>query len=248
MVLVSDGVDTHSFITHVGFPNRYSKSAAFPRKHLPGLFQPPLGTLGGIPPAFLFCQIADKLASAEILAEEPGSFLIAATYEEPSSPLFRLGSPVQYSIDSRTRLISRIKGEVSMRMPAHDLTRIIKHTVSFENVIVDEPIPRGVFRFIPPADAVDGSAPDGRGRISFGGGAGGGGSFEGAGRSRVEHHLQHEWEGETLIERYKLRVHGIDLSFERRLTFSEDRGEVKISERVTGPKGETTHDLTVPLR
>ncbi len=50
-----------------------------------------------------------------------------------------------------------------------------------------------------------------------------------------------------MIERYKLRAHGFDVTFERRLTFSDDRRELKVSERIIGPKGEVTHALTLPL-
>ncbi len=157
-----------------------------------------------------------------------------------------LSSPVVYSIDPRTRLVSRIEAEVSMRMPAQDLTRVSRHTVLFENAIVDEPISPEVFTFVPPADAVDASGPGGSGGIGFGGG--GGGSFPGSGGDgRYESRHHQEWEGETFVERCKLRVHGIDLSFERRLTFSEDRRELTVSERITGPQGEVSHDLLLPL-
>jgi hypothetical protein len=150
-VLATDGVLRHSFNAHPGFPKLYSESPALPRKHLPGLFQPDRATLGGQPPAFLFFRIAEKVVSAEILAEKPDSFLISVTYEEPPDPLRRLSSPVQYSIDSRTHLVSRIEGEVSMRMPAHDLTSVSKHIVSFENVKADEGIaPDVLFLTLPP--------------------------------------------------------------------------------------------------
>lgn len=242
MALATDGVLRHYFYAHQGFPKRYSKGPANPRRHLPGLFRPDLATLGGQPPTFLFSRIAEKVASAEILTEGPESFLVSATYAEPTNPLRRLSSPVQYSVDSRTRLVSRIEGEVSTRMPVRDVARVSKHTVSFESMIVDEPISPEVFTFVPPADALDVSGSGG------GIGGGGGGSFPGPGGiGRFESHHQHEWVGETLVERYKLRVHGIDLSFERRLTFSEDRRELMVSERITGPRGETTRDLTLPL-
>jgi hypothetical protein len=123
-VLVSDGVDAHTLASIVGLPNRYSKFAAFPREHLPGLFQPAHATLGGSPPAFLFSRIADSVVSAEILAEDSASILISVVYEQPRDSLWRLSSPVQYSVDSRAYLVSRIEGEVSMRMPAQDETSI----------------------------------------------------------------------------------------------------------------------------
>ncbi len=178
MVLVSDGIDAHSFTAHAGFPNRYSKSDAFPREFLPGVFRPEHATLGGSPPAFLFSRIADKLVSAEILGEDSASILISVIYEQPPDSLWRLSSAVQYSVDSRTYLVSRIEGEVSMRTPAQDETTIHKHILSFVNALVDEPIAQDIFQFVPPPDAADASDPGGCG-IAFGGG--GGSTFKDAG-------------------------------------------------------------------
>jgi hypothetical protein len=77
---------------------------------------------------------------------------------------------------------------------------------------------------------------------------GGGGLFPLPDRKgRFEHRHSHEWAGETLVERYKLRVHRVDLTFERRMTFSADRSELKVSERIIGPAGEDTHELSLPL-
>jgi hypothetical protein len=243
MVLVTDGADLHTFFA---MPKRYSKSPAMSRTFVPGLFRPDHASLAATPPPFLFSRIADKVTSAEILAEDAVSLFIAVTYEEIPHALLRLSSPVRYSIDSRTRLISRIEGEVSMRMPAQDHVHSSKHTLSFINAVIDEPIPADVFTYSPPAGAVDASDSRGRDKISVGGG--GGGSFTGpGGKGRLEHRHAHEWRGETLVESYQLRVHGIDLTFERRLTFSEDRRELKVSERIIGPSGEVTHDLSVPL-
>jgi outer membrane lipoprotein-sorting protein len=243
MVLTTDGMDLHSFFT---LPKRYSKSPAFSRKFVPGLFRPDHASLGATPPPFLFSRIADKVTSADISAGEPGSVLIAVTYEQMPHALLWLSSPVQYWIDSKTQMVSRMEGETSMRMPAQDHTTKSKHAISFVNAIIDEPIAAEVFRFTPPADAVDASDPRGGCGISIGGG--GGGSFQGpGGEGRFEHRHSHEWVGDTLIERYKLRMHGIDLTFERRLTFSEDRRELKVSERIIGPNGEATHDLSLPL-
>jgi hypothetical protein len=243
MVLVTDGVDLHTFFA---LPKRYSKSPGFPRKFVPGQFRPDHASLGATPPPFLFSRIADKVVSAKVLDEDPASILIAATYEESAHPLLRFSSPVQYSIDPQKWLVSRIEGETSMRVPAQDHTIISKHAISFVNAVIDEPIPADVFTFTPPADAVDASDPRGGCGISIGGG--GGGSFpRPGGRGRFEHRHSDEWVGDTLIERYKLRMHGVDLIFERRLTFSEDRSELKVSERIIGPTGEVTHDLSVPL-
>jgi hypothetical protein len=50
-----------------------------------------------------------------------------------------------------------------------------------------------------------------------------------------------------LIEQAKLRFHGFELTFERRLTLSGDRKELRIVERITGPKGETQRELSIPV-
>jgi hypothetical protein len=106
-----------------------------------------------------------------------------------------------------------------------------------------------VFTFVPPACAVD-AASEPAGCGTFGGVVGSGSAFEGPGGSgRFERFHEYGQEGDTLIERYKLRAHGIDLNFERRLTFSDSDAprELKVWERITGPKGEITRDLSLPL-
>jgi hypothetical protein len=55
------------------------------------------------------------------------------------------------------------------------------------------------------------------------------------------------WEGDTLVERQRVRANGSIIGVERRLTLSEDRRELKISERIIGPKGEITRELLLPL-
>jgi hypothetical protein len=57
----------------------------------------------------------------------------------------------------------------------------------------------------------------------------------------------HEWQGDTLVERSDWKIRGLVLNFERRLTFSEDGKELRVEERVTGPKryAETSCKLLV---
>ena len=167
--------------------------------------------------------------------------MIGSPKIEPQS--LWLSSPVQYWIDSKTQMVLAAGTRDLNARPAQDHTTNSKHAISFVNAIIDERIAAEVFTFTPPADAVDASDPRGRCGISIGGS--GGGSFRGpGGEGRVEHRHSHEW-GDTLIERYKLRVYGIDLTFERRLTFSEDRRELRVSERIIGTNGEATRDLSL---
>ena len=63
----------------------------------------------------------------------------------------------------------------------------------------------------------------------------------------MEERHSSEWLGKTYIQRHNLRLRGMDLSFERRLTFSEDGRELHIAERISGPKGQTQGDFTIPL-
>ncbi len=145
IISVTDGVDTHSF--HKG-PKRYSKSSeAARRPH--GQFLPAHAMLGAGLSTFLFSHIADKVVSAEVVAEESASLLVSVTYEPPPPALLipaRLIAPLHFSIDSRTHLVSRIEGKVSNE------TDVQIHTTSFTNAIVNEPIPLEVFKFVPPAD------------------------------------------------------------------------------------------------
>jgi hypothetical protein len=242
MVLATDGVDVHSF--HA-FPKRYSKHPGFPARFLPGEFLPDHASLFVNPPAFLFSKIARHVKSAEILADSSASILASVTYNEPGHPLLRFTSPVLYSIDFKTRLVSRVEGEVTIRMPARDHGVSRKHSVSFVNTVVDGPVSPDIFNFIPPPDASEGRLPPGTGWRFFGGG---GSAFRGpGGTDRFEHRRSHNWEGDTLVEVYTLRAHGMDLTFERRITFSEDRRKLDVTERIVGPAGEAIHDLSLPL-
>jgi hypothetical protein len=128
-------------------------------------------------------------------------------------------------------------------MPTEEEIITQKHSISFVNAVIDEPIPAEIFTFVPPADAVDASS-----AFGISGRGGRGGSFPLPDRKgHFEARDTHEWIGDTLLQRSKLRLHGVNLTLERRLTFSEDRRELKVVETITGPKGEKTLDLSVPL-
>jgi outer membrane lipoprotein-sorting protein len=229
-VLVNDGVDLHLFWVSTRVCSKHAAQQGF----LQGLFRPEQVQVGDNSPVFLFSRIADTVLSAEILAEESASVLISVNYEARLHPARWFSSPVQYLIDSKTHLVSRIEAEISMQMEDHLDVR--RHTVSFANAVIDEPIPPELFTFTPPADAVNASDP----RRTSSGGANGISVTIHGGHS-------HEWKGETLVEQYELSAHGAEFTFERRLTFSEDRRELTVSETITGPTGEVTHDLSVPL-
>jgi hypothetical protein len=248
-VIVTNGTDLH---TYFGAPKRYSRTTVQRPDLLPGWFRPEFPGAG---PVFLFSRIAEQVIEAQILREEPflshGSEtscqIVSVTYEPSPHPGLTVTSPVTFWVDSGTRLILRMDGEITHRMPAQAETHTNKRVVSFWHVAMNGPISADTFEYTPPADAVDTSDPRGRGGCVSGGGGGGNASF-GPDKSKwVENWHSHDWAGDTLIERDKLRLGGIDLTFERRLTFSEDRRELRVSERITGPTGQTQHDASIPV-
>ena len=70
---------------------------------------------------------------------------------------------------------------------------------------------------------------------------------KGTGR-RFEHWGSHEWDGDTLVQRSRWRMRGLDLHFERRLTFSPDESELRVIERVRGPHEQKETDTTIRVR
>ena len=50
-----------------------------------------------------------------------------------------------------------------------------------------------------------------------------------------------------MIETAKLKLHGLDLNFERRLTLSDDRKQLQVIERITAPAGQTEREFSVPV-
>ena len=77
--------------------------------------------------------------------------------------------------------------------------------------------------------------------------AGGRASYGPDGRKTFEAWNSHEWEGDAVVERSKLRFQGREVAFERRMTLSEDRKTLRIAERITGPQGDTEREFSVPM-
>jgi hypothetical protein len=213
---VSDGVEIVFYFGR----NHYSKAPQKP-EFRQGEFRVPV-----VAEAFLFARIGENISSVRILNKAPGSVVLAVRYEPPKPNICWFSAPVLFTVDSGTNLISGIEAEVSIRMPTQSETYVQKHTITYGNAVIDEPIPPETFELIPPEDDVV-SRPR-LGRV-----------FSGS------PHAQ-ERTGETLTEHYKLQIHGVELSIERSYTFSEDRRQLKITEMATGPKGTTTHDFALP--
>jgi hypothetical protein len=172
--------------------------------------------------------------------------LLVAYEPLPTSALLS-SSPVTYWIDSRTHLVLRAEAEVSHRRPASDETATHKKIVEIARWESNAALAPDLFEYSPPPGAEDASQPPGRGRISIGGG--GGGALVHPDKSKSMESWHHsEWSGDTLVEQLKLRLRGLDLIFERRLTFSEDGRELRIVERISGPEGQTEGVFTLPVR
>jgi hypothetical protein len=250
-VTVTNGIDLHQYFAG---PKHYSKNTVQWREGLPGWFKPDFPISGRV--TFLFGRIAERVAAAEILREElvavEGSEaqcqVISVTYKPPPYPhLIESSSPVVFWVNSGTHLISRVEGETIHRRPAHDETYTDRTISVFTRAIKNEPIPPETFEFTPPADALDASDPSHRSTCLSGGTGGGGAEFDPDKGGRFESWNSHDWAGGTLIEQSKLKFYGLDLAFERRLTLSDDRRELRVVERIFGPKGQTERELSIPV-
>lgn len=113
-LLVSDGLVPY-FLSVAA--DRYVKGGPYVGDFFPGLFLPNYGTLGGVTPPFLFARIAENVASAEIAVAETDNLQISVAYQpQPADARWWLSSPVRYSIDSGTGLLTQIEGEGAVRM------------------------------------------------------------------------------------------------------------------------------------
>lgn len=247
-VTVTNGVDLHQY-----FAGRYSKGVVQRRDSFPGWFRPEFPSGGRF--TFLFHRIAERVAKADLLREEraPGDssgalcYVLSVEYQRPPYPGLEVSSPLVLWVNSRTHLISRLEGETTHRLPAHDETHTNKQTLAFTRSVMNEPISPETFEFSPPSDAIDVTDRSGRGACISGGGGGGSAGLDRKNGAWFETWNSHDWAGDTLIEQSKLRLHGFDLAFERRLTLSDDRKELRIVELITGPKGQTKRELSIPV-
>lgn len=252
LVIVSDGQYLHHYFG--GLAKRYSKNIFRPSEPLPGMFRPEIPITADA--TFLFNRIAERVSSAEFLRNESVreddsesvSHVLLVSYEMTPVPHILSSSPLTVWVDSKTHLVSRVQGETKYTIPEHDETHTTKITLRITGASMDRPISREMFEFTPPPDAIDTSEPTGRGG-GFVGVGGGGRSrrINSSGGQVLESWQSHNWAGSTLIERSKLNLNGVDLKFERRLTISEDRREVRLVERIDTPAGTTDREISLPL-
>ena len=109
------------------------------------------------------------------------------------------------------------------------------------DLTIDEDLPDNVFSFTPPQDATSArcgvSSASGSGFIEN--------SVDDA--KRVEYRSSHSWEGDTLVEQSRWKMRGLQLEFERRLSFAADRTELRVGERISGPRGTLKGEFHLPL-
>ncbi len=233
-VTVCDGEEVHHYFSRM---KRYSGSRFEPGSSLTGSFRPEFPMMSEV---FLFRQIAEKVVSAEIVREEEDARVVAVEYEL-LHPHFMTCSPVTFHVDGRTNLVARMEGEVKHRMPMHDETHSSKNAIAYSHAVVDQEIPGATFEYAPPADAVDAS----EGGVGFGGGGGGFAHQSSDGARGVESWHSSNWKGEAYVEEWKARIRGVELRFERRLSFEGD--DLRIAETITGPLGITEREFSIKV-
>jgi outer membrane lipoprotein-sorting protein len=243
IVTVSDGENLHNYFRS---PNRYAKNPIQGRQLLPGSFQNEFPGSGS--GSFLYQRIAERVGNAETLrsetlqldGEEVPCEVVAVTYEpHPEGSFVVDTSPVLFWIDSKTRLVLRQEGEITVQRMRDDLPRTTKHTTVLTKAVCGQPVSPDAFEFTPPADATEVPTHGGGGFITSSGGS--------SSTWHIEVRSSHDWEGETLVERSHWTFLGHKITFERRISLSENQKEVVLTERITGPKDEQTLRVSVPM-
>ena len=232
---VSDGERLHQSFGG-GFPGQTPRYSANP---LPELLQRPHVFRWDAPfgngESFLFHNIAEHIAQAEFVRDEDGCHVISVAYEPPPMRYIESRAPVLFWIRIADQMVMRQRGEIGHRHPASDDVRWQRNDVTVRQIEVNAPIDEEVFVFTPPTGASE--MPGGRCGITMSGGGGFMREEKGTGR-RYEHWGTHEWDGDTLVQRSRWRMRGLELNFERRLIFSPDESELRVVERVRGPHEE----------
>jgi hypothetical protein len=64
-------------------------------------------------------------------------------------------------------------------------------------------------------------------------------------KKRFETWRHSNWEDEAFVDRFELKIRGIELNFERRVTLAEQSANV--SENIVGPHGKTAHEFSIKV-
>jgi hypothetical protein len=196
--------------------------------------------------SFLFDFIAEHVAHTELLRDEDGCHVISVAYEPTPFHGVESRGPIRFWIRAADQMVVRQQGEIGHRHPASDDVRWQRHDVTVQQIEVNGPIDDQAFVFTPPAGASE-EMSGGRCGVSVSSGGGFMRSEKGTGR-RYEHWGSHEFEGDTLVDRSRWRMRGLDLNFERRLSFSPDESELRVVEHVRGPHEEKEITATIRVR
>jgi hypothetical protein len=185
--------------------------------------------------------VADAESLREEVIEDEGEavtcHVLSVKYElKREAGMLMSASPVIFWIDPQTHLLRMVKGDATFRVPARDETHTSRHTVSFRHEVVNQSIPLETFEFSPPVDAI---AAHGGGTIQ------GHARFAGDRKNWIESSSSSDWADDAYVERSNLRIRGVGLTFERRIVFSEDQKEIRITERISGTKGNVEHDFVI---
>jgi hypothetical protein len=242
VVQVSDGKQLHNCFLRRGLFEggpRYHSMLVNPALRLPHSFDANMPSAA----AFLYSGICERVAAAEILREEEGCHVVSVTYEPSLHPFVVSGPAVLFWVDAKTRMVMRQQAQQGHRFPAGDDVHWSRHTLSVRSMQVNEAIPEGTFDFTPPEDAK--LETGGQCGVSMSGGSGFAQTTT-DGR-RVEHRGSHTWEGDTLVEHSTWKLHEMTLTFERRLTFSADEKQLRVDEKISGPKGVVETSSRLPV-
>ncbi len=242
MLQVADGQNLHTIFSRLpaGHGPRYSSVPASHRPILPHAFQSKFPITGDT--VFLFVGIEENVESAEVLRTEDNCFVVSVRYTPPAqSSLIVHGAPIFYWIHTGHRMVMRQHGKIGHRRPTEEEISWSSHTIAVDGLFIDEGLPEDAFRFTPPLDGTSMSC-----GVS---GSGGGGFIENSvdETKRVEHSGSHSWDGDTLVEHSRWKMRGLLLQFERRLLFSAGGTELRVRERINGPKGAVDGEFVVRL-
>jgi hypothetical protein len=229
---IADGKHFHS--DHVSGEPRCTSLPVAEVHPLPYFFNPEWPTSEA---AFLYQRIRERVVSAEILRLEDGCYVVSVEYRKrPLNPTM-VKAPVLFWVDERNRMVMRRQGKSGHRPTTEDEVFWSRHTVMVQKMRANEPIPEETFQFTPPPRPALETGHGGRGFVGHNRGE----------KRLFESHRSYEWQGETLVEHAKFVLRGMNLAFRRRLSFSDDGKELRVIERVSGPKGKVQTSCKLPV-
>jgi hypothetical protein len=239
---VADGEDVHIVFPRMAMAHgpRYSSMPTSRMPFLPHSFRSEFPLTGDA--VFLFAGIEKNVESAEVVGQEDGCFIVSVRYAPSThASIIPLGPSISYWVRTDDRMVMRQQGRIGHRRQGEQEIAWSSHTISVDSLTINQDLPDETFRFTPPADATSAAC-----GVNTGGSRG----FIGNGTNHVngvEHRGSHSWEGETLVEQSRWKLRGQLLQFERRLSFSADGTEVRVGERIQGPKGTVDGEFVVPV-